>query len=182
MLLGLLVCAPVQGGAPGPLDPELRQLLKSAIEEAESFDDRFAAEVWLKDMSTRMEGWVDDPAERLKLLRLVHREATRAEIPPELVLAVIEVESSFNRFAVSRVGAQGLMQIMPFWLEEIGHAEDNLFHMETNLRMGCTILKYYLDIEDGNLRDALARYNGSLGRRTYPDKVFRALSERWFRQ
>lgn len=182
LLLALLAGMPALAGSPAPLDPELRNLLKSAIEAADSFEDRFAAEVWLKDMSTRLARWVKDPAERLEMLRLVHREAKRADIPPELVLAVMEVESSFNRFAVSRVGAQGLMQIMPFWLEEIGHPDDNLFHMDTNLRMGCTILKYYLDMEGGDLRKALARYNGSAGRRAYPDKVFRALSERWFRQ
>lgn len=185
-LVPLLLClpagAPALAGEPAPLDPELRRILRNAIEEADSFTDRFAAEVWLKDMSARLADWVEDPAERLEILRLVHREATRAELPPELVLAVIEVESSFNRFAVSRVGAQGLMQIMPFWLEEIGHPEDNLFHTDTNLRMGCTILRYYLDMEDGDLRKALARYNGSAGKRTYPDKVFKALSKRWFRQ
>ncbi|HEX7048312.1 MAG TPA: lytic transglycosylase domain-containing protein [Gammaproteobacteria bacterium] len=182
LLFCLVLGAPTLAGAQAPLDPQLRELLKNAIEEADSFEDRFMAEVWMKDMSTRLSSWVEDPVERLELLRLVHREATRAEIPPELVLAVIETESSFNRFAVSHAGARGLMQIMPFWLEEIGHPEDNLFHMDTNLRMGCTILKYYLDMEDGNLRKALARYNGSAGRRTYPDKVFRALSKRWFRQ
>ena len=178
--LGLPMTA--AAGTAAPLDAGLREILRKAIDEADSFEDRFAAEVWLSDMSHRLAPRLPDPVERLELLRLVHREATRVEIPPELVLAVIETESGFDRFAVSVAGAQGLMQIMPFWLDEIGHPEDNLFHTRTNLRMGCTILKYYIDMEKGDLRKALARYNGSAGKRKYPDKVFRALSERWFRQ
>lgn len=181
-LLLCLLAAPATAGAPEPLDPALREILRNAIEEADSFEDRFAAEVWLSDMSQRLSRRMPDAEERLELLRLVHHEATRANLPPELVLAVIETESGFDRFAISVVGAQGLMQIMPFWLEEIGHPDDNLFHMRTNLRMGCTILRYYIDMEKGDLRKALARYNGSAGKRKYPDKVFRALSERWFRQ
>ena len=179
LLGGVAAAAPSQGQAP---DPRLRALLKAAIEAADSFRDRFEAEVWLTDMAQRLAPFVPDPQERLELLRLVHREATRAGLPPELVLAVIEVESRFDRFAISEAGAQGLMQVMPFWLEEIGHPEDNLFDPRTNLRLGCTILRYYLDLERGDLVRALARYNGSLGRRTYSDRVLRVLSTRWFRQ
>ncbi|MDX1455373.1 MAG: lytic transglycosylase domain-containing protein [Gammaproteobacteria bacterium] len=167
---------------PQERDPELGKLLKSAIENAESFEDRFDAEVWMTDMSHRLYKYVKDHEERLTILRLVHREATRAGLPPELVLAVIEVESAFDRFAISYAGAQGLMQVMPFWLDEIGHPEDNLFDMETNVRMGVIILKYYIDMENGDYRKGLARYNGSTGRRKYPDKVFSALSERWYRR
>lgn len=176
-----LLAAPAAAG-PQEADPELRRLLKEAIEDSSSFKDRFDAEVWLTDMSNRLERYVPDHEERLTMLRLVHREAARVDLPPELVLAVIEVESAFDRFAISYAGAQGLMQVMPFWLEEIGHPKDNLFNMETNVRMGCTILKYYVDMEDGDYRKALARYNGSAGRRKYPDKVFAALSARWYRQ
>ena len=162
-------------------DPELRQRLITAIEQADSFDDRFDAEVWLLDMSTRLEPRLPDMQHRLHLLRNIHREANRVELPPELVLAVIDIESRFDRFAISRSGAQGLMQVMPFWLDEIGHPDDNLMDINTNLRMGCTILKYYLDKEQGNLRRALARYNGSLGSWKYPDKVLQVLSEHWFK-
>ncbi|MBT8132490.1 MAG: lytic transglycosylase domain-containing protein, partial [Gammaproteobacteria bacterium] len=102
-------------------------------------------------------------------------------LAPELVLAVNDVESNFDRFAISCAGALGLMQVMPFWLDEIGRPDDNLFHINTNLRMGCTILRYYLDRENGNLVRALARYNGSLGRRIYPDKVLEKLRRKWFR-
>ena len=163
-------------------DPELRSRLIEAIRESTSFNDRFAAEVWLMDMSKRLERRIPDPLARLELLRTVHREATRSELPPELVLAVIQVESAFDRWAISSVGAQGLMQIMPFWLKEIGHPDDNLFHIKTNLRMGCTILRVYLDKEKGNLTRALARYNGSLHIKPnrYANKVFRALRRNWF--
>ncbi|MFW2372824.1 MAG: lytic transglycosylase domain-containing protein [Gammaproteobacteria bacterium] len=162
-------------------DPELRQRLIEAINTASSFQDRFEAEVWLLDMSTRLITYIQDNRERLQLLKNIHREAKRAELQPELVLAVIDIESRFDRFAVSRAGAQGLMQIMPFWLNEIGHPDDNLLEINTNLRMGCTILKYYLDKENGDLRRALARYNGSLGSTVYPDKIFETLRIRWFR-
>jgi len=162
-------------------DPELRLLLADAIESADSFNDRFEAEVWLFDMSSRMEPYVPDKEFRLDLLKNIHREATRVELPPELVIAVIEIESRFDTFAISRSGAQGLMQVMPFWLDEIGRPEDNLVDMNTNLRMGCTILKYYMDMEKNNLRGALARYNGSYGdiKHTYSNKVLDALRIRW---
>lgn len=179
-----LATTPVQsanGLPPSADDPELRQRLIRAVEQANSFNDRFDAEVWLLDMSTRLEKRLPDTGQRLHLLRSIHREARRAELAPELVLAVIDIESRFDRFAISRSGAQGLMQVMPFWLREIGHPDDNLMDINTNLRMGCTILKYYLDKEKGHLRRALARYNGSLGSWKYPNKVLRSLSQNWFR-
>jgi len=165
-------------------DSELRNLLVTAINDSDSFQDRFDAEVWLLDMSQRLQNRVrkQDHKKQLRLLKQIHAEATRAELPPELVLAVIEVESNFDRWAISRAGAQGLMQVMPFWLKEIGKPDDNLFHVQTNLRLGCTILKYYLDKENGDLLRGLARYNGSLGRDVYPNKVFDALRKRWYRQ
>ena len=179
----LLTLTPViaQAAEVSNADAELRQRLIRAVEQADSFNDRFEAEVWLLDMSTRLQTRLPDTASRLHLLRSIHREASRAQLAPELVLAVIDIESRFDRFAISRSGAQGLMQVMPFWLDEIGHPEDNLMDIATNLRMGCTILKYYLDKEKGHLRRALARYNGSLGSWKYPDKVLGALSRHWFR-
>ena len=163
----------------GP-DPELRNTLRAAASDTEIFVDRFDAEVWLTDMSRRLARQVSDPEERIKILKLVHLEANRAELPPELILAVIETESNFDRYAISVAGAIGLMQIMPFWLDEIGRPDDNLLHIDTNLRYGCTILKFYLDKENGDLRRALGRYNGSLGRRKYPNKVIDKLSKKWF--
>lgn len=164
------------------IDPDLRAKLEAAVSDSTSFEDRFAAEVWLTDMSNRLDKLVPDHDERFTILKAVHAEALRADLPPELVLAVIEVESRFDRFAVSHAGARGLMQIMPFWLKEIGRPDDNLFHIETNLRFGCTILRHYLDRERGNLLQALARYNGSVGHRWYADRVFSKLSRKWYRE
>ena len=178
----LFLCSQSSSGIAAPSTPpndELRTLLKKAIAESDGFRDRFAAEVWLVDMSRRLSKKVPDTRKRLALLKQIHYEATRADLYPELVLAVIEVESNFDRFAISRAGAQGLMQIMPFWLKEIGKPGDNLFNVRTNLRMGCTILKYYLEKEKGNLTRALARYNGSLGSHRYSSKVYKALDKRW---
>lgn len=163
-------------------DEEMRNTLIKAIESSDSFKDRFDAEVWLTDMSQRLEPRVKDPGERLTILKTVHYEAQRAELDPELVLAVIDVESRYDRFAISSAGAQGLMQIMPFWLNEIGRPDDNLFVISTNIRLGCTILKYYLNMEKGNLARALARYNGSVGKFWYPKRVFNSLSSRWYKQ
>jgi soluble lytic murein transglycosylase-like protein len=162
-------------------DTELRDLLRQAIKDSSSFADRFDAEVWLFDMSNRLEKKMPDAEKRLKLLRQIHFESTRAKLHPELVLAVINVESNFNRFAISKAGAQGLMQVMPFWLKKIGKANDNLFDPRTNLRLGCTILKYYINKEKGDLTRALARYNGSLGQYQYPNKVFELLNKRWYK-
>ena len=117
---------------------------------------------------------------RLDFLRLVHQEARRADLQPELVLSVIQIESAFDRFALSYVGAQGYMQVMPFWKNEIGRPEDNLMDTATNLRYGCTILRHYLDREKGNISKALARYNGSYGKIKYPEKVLMAWDKYWF--
>jgi soluble lytic murein transglycosylase-like protein len=178
----LLLTVPVRGTAAQEApDPALIALLRAAANEVDSFPDHFDAQVWLTDMSARLEKQVTDPQERIEILKRVHFEATRAELPPELVLAVIDVESNFDRFAISVTGARGLMQIMPFWLDEIGRPDDNLMRIETNLRFGCTILKYYMDMEQGDLKRALGRYNGSLGKRRYPNKVLDKLRLKWFR-
>lgn len=180
MLAGLLLLWPASALATKPTDdPQLRQMLREAITQSSSFEDRFDAEVWLVDMSSRLSRYVRDEQERLTILRLVHREATRHDLDPELVLALIHVESLFERFAVSHAGAMGIMQIMPFWKNEIGREEDNLMQLETNVRYGTTILRYYIDRENGNLTRALARYNGSLGKTWYPERVFNAL-ERYY--
>ena len=181
LALILLFLAWQPGVAQEAHDPVLVALLRDAASEADSFPDHFEAQVWLTDMSTRLQRQVDDPEERIEILQRVHYEATRTELPPELVLAVIDVESNFDRYAISVAGARGLMQIMPFWLKEIGRPDDNLLHIDTNLRFGCTILKYYLDMEDGDLKRALGRYNGSLGQRRYPNKVLDKLRLKWFR-
>ncbi len=181
LLLALLMPTPLSAD-PGRVDPVLRERLARAAAEADSFIDRFDAEVWLTDMSNRLRPQVPDHDERLTILRLAHAEAHRVDLPPELVLAVIDVESNFDRFALSEAGARGLMQVMPFWVKEIGRPDDNLFEMPINLRYGCTILRYYYDMENGDLFRALARYNGSTGKRWYPERVLGRLSRKWFQQ
>lgn len=180
-VLGLCLCLALPLAAHAQrTDPELRALLKQTVSQSTSFQDRFDAEVWLMDMSTRLSRYVKDPNERLTLLRLIHQEAHKAKLKPEIVLAVIHAESGFDRFAISSVGAQGLMQVMPFWKEELGRPEDNLTDNATNLRYGCTILSYYLKRENSNLSRALARYNGSLGQHRYPAKVIGFWHDYWY--
>ncbi len=181
-ILSLLIIPGPNLAAEINIDPELKKLLHQAINTPHGFEDRFDAEVWLQDMGTRLSRFIADPKERISLLKTVHYEASRANLEPELVMAVIEVESLFDRFAISKSGARGLMQVMPFWLDEINLSDKNLFKIRTNLRMGCTILRYYMDMESNNLGPALARYNGSYGRTTYPRKVIHALNKHWFKQ
>ena len=182
-LLGttLWTLCPLPASAAAEIDPELRALLQKAAADTDSFADRFDAEVWLSDMSQRLVKRVTEQRYRVELLKNVHYEATRAGLSPELVLAVIDVESAFNPYAISSAGAQGLMQVMPFWLKEIGRPGDNLFRVQTNLRFGCTILKYYLTKENNNLYAALKRYNGTREKK-YPLQVDRVLKARWYAQ
>lgn len=181
LVAGLALAGGVDASAPVPIDPELRLLVKKAAQETDSFHDRFDGEVWLADMSRRLTTRVPEAGYRVELLKNVHYEANRAGLSPEVVLSVIDVESNFNQYAISSAGARGLMQVMPFWLKEIGRPGDSLFRLQTNLRLGCTILKYYLDKEKGNLYAALKRYNGTR-ERDYSLKVDKALRTRWFRQ
>ena len=176
----LLVLAAACAWAGQEPTPELRNRVRAALANADSFQDRFDAQVWLTDMAGRLGTQVSDPATGVEILRTAHQEATRAGLPPEMVLAVIDVESAFNPYAVSSAGAQGLMQVMPFWRKELGRRR--LVDIHDNLIMGCTILRYYYDMENGDWMKALARYNGSVGRRDYPQKVLDRLSTRWFQQ
>ncbi len=183
LALWILTATQVSSAADTSRDnAELRLLLKQAILEDSGFEDQFAAQVWLLDMTQRLERFVPNTKTRIEILKRIHYEARRANLDPELVLALIEVESHFDQFAISVSGARGLMQVMPFWLDEIGISDKNLFKIRTNLRMGCTILRYYIDMEPDNLTRALARYNGSLGKNTYPNKIFKALRVSWYRQ
>lgn len=161
------------------VEDALRAYLKASVASADSFEDRFDAEVWLTAKSGALERYVKDPSQRLLILRLVHREAKRVNLPADMILAVIHVESLFDPYAVSHVGAQGIMQVMPFWKKEIGRDQDNLIDLETNLRYGCTILRYYYDKEQGRWAEALARYNGSYGKYWYPDRVMTAWQKFW---
>jgi soluble lytic murein transglycosylase-like protein len=137
------------------------------------------AQRWLAEMDVRLEKRIPDRKQRLELLRTVHYEATRARLDPQLVLGVMEVESGFRKYAVSRAGARGYMQVMPFWVKLIGQPNHNLFHLRTNLAYGCAILRFYLDMENGDYFRALGRYNGSLGQAEYPNLVLSAWRGRW---
>ncbi len=176
----LLLALPLSANVRQAPEPELRDLLQRTVSEADSFVDRYDAEVWLLDMSTRLSRYMPDAEERLTLLKQVHHEASKAGLKPELVMALIHAESRFNRFAISSVGAQGMMQVMTFWKAELGREQDNLTDNATNLRYGCTILSYYLKKEKGDLNRALARYNGSLGKTTYSGKVVGYWQDYWY--
>ncbi len=178
-LLSLFLLSPAHANTRQPVDDELRQLLKNTIAKSDSFEDKYDAEVWLVSKREPLKRFIADPKERMELLRKIHRAATSAGLQPEIVLALIEVESGFNRFAVSRVGAQGMMQVMPFWKDEIGRPNDNLIDTDTNLKYGCTILKHYMKRADGRLIEALARYNGSYGKYWYPRRVMDAWEKHW---
>ncbi len=172
MALAMAVARPAH--ADQQRDPELRGVVATAITQAECFADRFDSAVWYKLMEPRLQRVVADEAERLDILKTVYCETHRGDaspLPPGLVLAVIDVESRFDRWAVSRAGAVGLMQVMPFWPEQLGMRRYELVHDSPNIRMGCAILRFYLRAEHNNYARALARYNGSVGRRDYSDLV-----------
>ena len=144
-----------------------------------AFDTLEEARAWLAEMSKKLERRIPDRMTREELLITVHYEARRAALDPQLVLGLIQVESNFRKYAVSSAGARGYMQVMPFWVKQIGQPGHNLFHLRTNLRYGCVILKHYLEIEKGDLFRALGRYNGSLGKADYPKMVERAWTTIW---
>ena len=181
----LLVANAAHAGAQRnePLSASVRASLYKAVSDSAAPRLAFASETeaysWLAEMSRRMEKRIPDKATRLDFLKTVHYEATRAGLDPQMVLGLIQVESGFKKYAVSSAGARGFMQVMPFWVKEIGTSEQNLFHLRINLRYGCTILRHYLDIEKGDLFRALGRYNGSLGQAEYPNMVLGAWKNTW---
>ncbi|WP_374246890.1 lytic transglycosylase domain-containing protein [Zoogloea sp.] len=166
-----------------PLAASVQAALHAAVADQAPLDPSFQRSPerarWLAEMSQRLARRIPDETARSELLRAVHYEATRAGLDPQLVLGLIQVESGFKKYALSPVGARGYMQVMPFWARLIGNQETNLFHMRTNLRFGCTILRHYLDIEKGDLFRALGRYNGSLGKAEYPNMVRAAWERNW---
>ena len=171
------------GQAGEVLSASVRAVLQQSVSDMSSPHMVFSTEeegiAWLSEMSKRLEKRMPDSASRIDFLKTVQYEASRAGLDPQLVLALIQVESNFNKYAVSSVGARGYMQVMPFWVAEIGTKDQDLFQLRTNLRYGCTILRYYLDVERGDLFRALGRYNGSLGLPDYPQKVSAAWRGPW---
>jgi soluble lytic murein transglycosylase-like protein len=184
-ILSMLFTSPAFAGAQvyAPLSASVRAVLQRSVSDQASpklaFATQYEADVWLKEMSRRLQKRIPNIESRLDFLSSVHYEATRAGLEPELVLGLIEVESGFKKYSVSSAGARGYMQVMPFWVKEIGISEHNLFHLRTNLRYGCTILRHYLDMEKGDLYRALGRYNGSLGNPEYPNLVRAAWHNKW---
>jgi soluble lytic murein transglycosylase-like protein len=163
-------------------DPELRAVVQQAIGEAQCFADRYDSAVWYTLMEPKLRRYVRDDNERLEILQAVYCEAHRSgasALPPGLVMAVLDVESRFDRWAVSSAGAVGLMQVMPFWPEQLGMRRYELTRIAPNLHMGCAILRFYLDSERRDVRRALERYNGSVGRRDYPDRVIVRWTRYW---
>ena len=179
------VSAPAWAGAQQyePLSASVQARLTMAVADHPAREAAFAddpmVKAWLYEMSDRLGRYIPDLEFREDFLNTVHYEATRAGLDPEMVLGLIEVESGFRKYAVSTASARGFMQIMPFWIKVIGKPEHNLFHLRTNLRYGCTIMRHYLDIEQGSLFRALGRYNGSLGQATYPNLVVSAWRRHW---
>ena len=184
LLAGAALCAPLQAQplAAAQRDPELRAIVSEAIRRADCFPDKYDSAVWYTLMEPRLRRIVADRDERLHILQTVWCEARRPgeqRLPPGLVLALIDVESRFNRWAVSSAGAVGLMQVMPFWPAQLGMYRHQLTQVDANLRMGCAILRYYLAKERNDMRRALGRYNGSLKSRQYPDLVVLRWSRNW---
>ena len=162
------------------LSASVRASLAQAVNDRTPVDSKdLDTRAWVRAMTRRVANRFPEEDAARHFLMLVRYESMRAGLDPHLVLAVIDVESRFRKYAVSPAGARGLMQVMPFWVKELGDSGQNLFHERTNLRYGCTILRHYLDRERGNLANALGRYNGSLGQAEYPNRVFKALREKW---
>lgn len=165
-----------------PLADSVRGALSAAIANSapprpafDRMEDRLAYLRWLGAMSTRLQRRKSEHMTRVEFLETLWYESTRAGLEPALVLGLVQVESGFRKYAISSAGARGYMQVMPFWSRLIGDSDPSrLFHMQTNLRFGCVILRHYLDVERGDLFMALGRYNGSRGRAEYPNAVFGA--------
>jgi soluble lytic murein transglycosylase-like protein len=188
LLAALLTLAPHAAWAGAQMYEPLSASVQAALSKAVSdqavpylaFETEAEARAWLTAMSGRLAKRMPDRVAREEFLVTVHYEAKRAGLDPQLVLGLIQVESGFRKYALSTAGARGYMQVMPFWAKLIGGGADhNLFHLRTNLRYGCVILRHYLDIENGDLFRALGRYNGSLGRAPYPNSVLQAWTAHW---
>ena len=191
LALGLLPLCPRAAWAGGQIEEPLADAVRSALAKAvansappkptfDTMDERLKFLRWLGAMSERMKRYYkDEHLTRVEFLETLWYESKRSGLEPALVLGLVQVESAFRKFAVSSVGARGLMQVMPFWARLIGDGDaSRLFHMQTNLRFGCVILRHYLDREQGDRFMALGRYNGSRGRPEYPSAVF-AARKRW---
>lgn len=180
--IAALLCLSPGVWAQAQRDPELRAIVARAINTAECFPDKFDSAVWYTLMEPKLRRVVKNRDERLQILKTAYCEAHRPgekRLPPGLIMSLMEIESRFDRWAVSSAGAVGLMQVMPFWPGQLGMQRHQLTQIEANMRMGCAILRFYLARERNDVRRALARYNGSVGRREYPDKVVTRWTRYW---
>jgi soluble lytic murein transglycosylase-like protein len=183
-LLGPLAWRPARAGkqAEEPLADSVRTALTASIANSAppkpsfaAIDERLAYLRWLGAMSDKLKPRKAERQTRIEFLETLWYESKRASLQPELVLGLVQVESGFRKYAISSAGARGYMQVMPFWVRLIGDGDaSRLFHMQTNLRFGCVILRHYLELEGGDLYMALGRYNGSRGRPEYPNAVLAA--------
>ena len=183
-LVPAFVSTPAHAGAQAEerLAPSVVAGLQRAIADSPvpvDYAKNAGVRAWLDEMSKRLAPKVPDGQTRAEFMATVHYEAARAGLDPQLVLGVIQLESNFRKYAISSADARGYMQVMPFWTKLIGTGEHNLFHLRTNLRYGCVILRHYLDAENGDLYRALGRYNGSLGRPEYPNAVLEIMNRNW---
>jgi soluble lytic murein transglycosylase-like protein len=187
LTLALAGVAPLAAVAGNQVEESLSANVQASLHRSVSdypaprlvFVTQAEGESWLAEMSRRLEARIPDAPTRRGFLTTVQYEATRAGLDPQLVLGVIQHESNFRKYAISEVGARGYMQVMPFWVRNIGNSDHDLFNLRTNMRYGCMILRYYLDLENGDLFRALGRYNGSLGHAEYPNAVLAAIQRHW---
>ena len=182
----LLALLPLRSFAGAQVEEQLARSVVAGLQRAiadnpvpTDYANKANLRPWVDEMSRRLVSRFPDALSRNDFVATVYYEATRAGLDPQLVLGVIQYESNFRKYAISSADARGYMQVMPFWTKLIGTPEHNLFHLRTNLRYGCVILRFYLDVENGDLFRALGRYNGSLGRPEYPNAVFDAMNRNW---
>ena len=182
----MLACLPLAAMAGAQVEEQLAPSVVAGLQRAiadnpvpADYANRADLRIWLNEMSRRLTSRIQDARTREEFLATVHYEASRAGLDPQLVLSVIQYESNFRKYALSKADARGYMQVMPFWTRLIGTAEHNLFQLRTNLRYGCVILRHYLDVENGDYFRALGRYNGSLGQSEYPSGVVAAMIRNW---
>jgi soluble lytic murein transglycosylase-like protein len=186
-LAAMLAIVPSAARAGAQVEEELAANVQNSLHRSVSdypashlvFTTDVEGMAWLADMSSRLAAKVPDWPTRRDFLITVQYEASRAGLDPQLVLGLIQHESNFRKYAMSSAQARGYMQVMPFWVRQIGNPDHDLFNLRTNLRYGCTILRYYLDRENGDLYRALGRYNGSLGRAEYPSAVVALMQRYW---
>ncbi len=180
-LIGIRFCYAINESV--LLSPDIQTLLSSNIIDSIKphlvFNHEENAEAWLNDMSHRLKRWIKDKEERTDILTIIQYESARTGLDPQIILSIITIESNFNKYAKSSKGAVGLMQIMPFWKKLIGNPKQDLFDLQTNIRYGCVIFRYYLEMNNWNIERSLSQYNGSNGLPWYPNLIMNVYNTYW---